>query len=140
MTLNQPGNRSLIVAMTTFPTNLNLSMLKLFICNRRNQSIAESPRTWIPRKCVNHSHKFHSLVLLCQQGCHFVSNKPSEGVSAKKVRSMALLLADQLNVMCGKLTYSTPVLTHCCWVSKAQCIEGYQILISVKERCQYNTD
>ena len=98
-----------------------------------------SPRARIPRKCVNHSYKLYPLVLLSQQGRHFVGNKPSEGIPAKKVRSMALLSEDQLNVMRGKLTYSTPVFTRCCWVSIAQGIKGYYILRRVKERYQYNT-
>ena len=119
--------------MTSFPTNLNLSTLKLLICNHGNQSIAGRPRARIPSKCVNHAHKLHPLVLLYQQGGHFICNKPPEGISAKKVRSMALLLADQLNIMCCKFTNSTPVLTHRCWVSKAQSIEGYQILIREKK-------
>ena len=122
--------------MTSFPTNLNLSTLKLLICNHGNQSSADRPRTRIPRKCVNHAHKLHPLVLLYQQRRHFICNKPPEGISAKKVRSMALLLADQLNIMCSKFTYSTPVLTHYCWISISQSIEGDQILISRRKRCQ----
>ena len=126
--------------MTTFITNLDLSCWRSFIVLHGCQSCGDGPWMGIPRKCVKHSNKLYPLVLLCQQGRHFVRNKPSVRISAKKVRSMALLLADQLNVMCSKFTYSAPVLTHYCWVSKAQCIEGYQILINRRKRCQSYVD
>ena len=131
----QYGKRHLFkTARTTSFTNLNMSALRISILLHGHYPSADCLWQRGPGKCVNHSNKFHPLVLLCQQGRHFVRNKPSVGISAKKIRSMALLLADQLNVMCSNLTYSNPVFTHCCWVSKAQCIEGYQFLV----KCQYN--
>ena len=117
-----------------------MSTWRICILLHGSQSSADSPRTRIPRKCVNHSHKLHPLVLLCQQRRHFVSKKPSVRISAQKVRSMALFLADQLNVMCGKFTYTGPVLTHCGWVGEAQCIKRYQILLKgnkIKKRQSY---
>ena len=124
-----------IICIATSFTNLNMSTLGISILLHGSKPSAD--RLWKrgPGKCVDHCYAFYPLVLLCQQGRHFVRKKPSVGISAKKVRSMALLFADQLNVMGGKFTYPAPVVTHCCWVSKAQCIEGYQFLV----KCQCKT-
>ena len=117
-----------------FLSNLNLLRWHQFNSLHGKQPRGYSLWTWWPRDCVNHGNKLHTLILFYQQGGHFVRQKSSIRISTQKVWSMALLLHNQLHIMCGKLSNTSPVFTDDCGVGKAQSIKGYQILITKNKK------